>query len=123
MSASEALRALQTRGPRTISTGLSQLDRLLAGAQLRSEDTNSKDNGLERGKITEVWGPSGAGKTAFAYVLFPHGPPCQTSKEQQLTFPPHRMQVAAGVLTTGSSAIWVGTSFLDAIRYLASDGV
>ncbi|KAI5195761.1 P-loop containing nucleoside triphosphate hydrolase protein [Aureobasidium subglaciale] len=56
VSASEALLSLQSRGPRSISTGLEQLNAILSA-------TNA---GLGRGKITEVWGPSGSGKTSLA---------------------------------------------------------
>ncbi|KAJ9629827.1 hypothetical protein H2203_002208 [Taxawa tesnikishii (nom. ined.)] len=65
VSASDALKSLQANGPRTVATGLGSLDSLLSnkGDVLLS---TTHAGGLERGKITEVWGPPGAGKTAFA---------------------------------------------------------
>ncbi|KAH0171735.1 P-loop containing nucleoside triphosphate hydrolase protein, partial [Aureobasidium melanogenum] len=62
VSASEALLHLQSRGPRTISTGLEQLNAVLGA-------TNS---GLGRGTITEIWGPSGSGKTSLALQTATH---------------------------------------------------
>lgn len=56
VSASEALLSLQSRGPRSISTGLDQLNSLLGA-------TNA---GLGRGKITEIWGPCGSAKSSLA---------------------------------------------------------
>lgn len=68
MSASEALLNLQARGPRAISTGLGQLDTLLGGNTYQSDGLPdvATAGGLERGKVTEVWGPPGAGKTTLA---------------------------------------------------------
>lgn len=70
ISASQAFQSLQAKGPRVISTGLGQLDRLLANKH-RQNDASvlSERGGLERGKLMEVWGPPGAGKTSFAYDL------------------------------------------------------
>ncbi|KAI5246682.1 P-loop containing nucleoside triphosphate hydrolase protein [Aureobasidium subglaciale] len=62
VSASEALLGLQSRGPRSISTGLEQLNAILSA-------TNA---GLGRGKITEIWGPSGSGKTSLALQTATH---------------------------------------------------
>ncbi|KAF1843465.1 P-loop containing nucleoside triphosphate hydrolase protein [Cucurbitaria berberidis CBS 394.84] len=62
VSASQALQTLQARGARTVSTGISQLNKLLAPASLPGHDVSG---GYMRGKVTEVFGPSGVGKTAF----------------------------------------------------------
>ena len=59
-SASQALLDLQTAASRAVSTGLSSLDRALAG------DSTDETGGYERGKIAEIWGPSGSGKTTLA---------------------------------------------------------
>ncbi|QIX01246.1 hypothetical protein AMS68_006763 [Peltaster fructicola] len=55
VSASDLLRELDSSGraATTLSTGTQALDDILLG-------------GFERGKIAELWGPSGAGKTAIA---------------------------------------------------------
>lgn len=78
ISASEALLSIQSRGPPSLSTGLSQLDNLLGAS----------NRGLGRGKITEIWGPSGSGKSSLA------------------------LQTATHALNNGSSVVWVGLSFL-----------
>ncbi|KAK6007806.1 hypothetical protein QM012_004620 [Aureobasidium pullulans] len=62
VSASEALFSLQARGPRSISTGLDQLDALLGATK----------SGLGRGTITEIWGPCGSGKTSLALQTATH---------------------------------------------------
>jgi RecA/RadA recombinase len=62
ISASEALRKLRDTGSRTIPTGLDELDRKLVGEAISSYGRG----GLVRGQLTEVFGPPGCGKTAFA---------------------------------------------------------
>jgi RecA/RadA recombinase len=62
VSASQALHSLHARGARTVSTGVRQLDKLLAPPSLPGHDVSG---GYMRGKVTEVFGPSGVGKTAF----------------------------------------------------------
>jgi len=64
LSASQALSASQVTGSR-ISTGSEELDRAIGG-------------GLSRGKITELCGPPGSGKTTVGYIFDPptlHYPP------------------------------------------------
>ncbi|KAK3680644.1 hypothetical protein LTR37_021132 [Vermiconidia calcicola] len=77
VSASEALQELQDGNSRSVSTGLTSLDRLLSGAG------GTSSGGLERGKITELWGPAGAGKSAIA------------------------IQSAVNALKEGSTVVWV----------------
>ena len=62
VSASQALHTLNARGARTVSTGISQLDQVLCPPSLPGHDVSG---GYTRGKVTEVFGPSGAGKTTF----------------------------------------------------------
>ncbi|KAH0339309.1 P-loop containing nucleoside triphosphate hydrolase protein, partial [Aureobasidium melanogenum] len=57
------LPAYRSRGPRTISTGLDQLNAILGA---------TKTGGLGRGTITEIWGPSGSGKTSLALQTATH---------------------------------------------------
>ncbi|KAK5163240.1 uncharacterized protein LTR77_010826 [Saxophila tyrrhenica] len=67
VSASQALQDL-TDGPSNfIKTGIASLDSRLAGASITVE------GGFERGKVTEIWGPSGGGKTAIALQAAIHG--------------------------------------------------
>jgi RecA/RadA recombinase len=62
VSAADALQALQEAGPEAIPSGLAALDDALRA-------TGSKHaGGFERGKVTELWGPVGAGKTALLFV-------------------------------------------------------
>ncbi|KEQ73555.1 P-loop containing nucleoside triphosphate hydrolase protein, partial [Aureobasidium namibiae CBS 147.97] len=62
VSASEALLSLQSRGPRSISTGLERLDAILGTSKA----------GLARGNLTEIWGPAGSGKTSLALQTATH---------------------------------------------------
>ncbi|KAJ4986820.1 rad55 protein [Stagonosporopsis vannaccii] len=62
VSASQALQGLEARGARTVPTGLAQLDRLLAPPSLRGQPVAG---GFARGKVTEVCGPPGVGKTSL----------------------------------------------------------
>ncbi|KAJ4370988.1 hypothetical protein N0V86_008682 [Didymella sp. IMI 355093] len=62
VSASQALQSLDARGARTVPTGLTQLDKLLAPPSLPGHHVAG---GYARGKVTEVYGPSGVGKTSL----------------------------------------------------------
>ncbi|KAF2995118.1 hypothetical protein E8E13_004279 [Curvularia kusanoi] len=62
VSASQALQSLNTRGARSVPTGLGQLDKLLAPPSLPGHHVAG---GYARGKVTEVYGPPGAGKTSL----------------------------------------------------------
>lgn len=55
VSASEALLILSDhdQGPCSVATGVAHVDKALG-------------DGFEKGKVTELWGPAGAGKTAVA---------------------------------------------------------
>lgn len=63
VSASQALQQLRNERPFSISTGVPKLDTILVG-----QSPGGNGGGLVRGQITEVFGPSGVGKTAFACV-------------------------------------------------------
>ena len=62
VSASQALQTLQVKGSRAVATGLPQLDETLAPHALPGRIVSG---GYPRGKVTEIFGPSGVGKTAF----------------------------------------------------------
>ncbi|KAF1980190.1 P-loop containing nucleoside triphosphate hydrolase protein [Bimuria novae-zelandiae CBS 107.79] len=62
VSASQALGTLHAKGSRTVRTGLSQLDKHLAPHGLPGRTATG---GYMRGKVTEIFGPPGVGKTAF----------------------------------------------------------
>ncbi|KAI9877248.1 MAG: hypothetical protein M1830_004429 [Pleopsidium flavum] len=68
VSASQALQSLSSTRFRPISTGLKQLNATLQGSLPGGLDREFLPGGLSRGQVTEVYGPSGVGKTTFAYV-------------------------------------------------------
>jgi predicted ATP-dependent serine protease len=63
VSAAEALRNFEGNESNFISTGLMALD-----ASLQSELGTAHQGGIQRGHVTEIWGPPGVGKTAFGYA-------------------------------------------------------
>ncbi|KAI0158993.1 P-loop containing nucleoside triphosphate hydrolase protein [Pestalotiopsis sp. NC0098] len=84
VSAADALEELGTDPKRFFSTGLDELDRLLAP---EVEDASSQDavrpGGFQRGQVVEIWGPPGIGKTTFG------------------------LQLASDALRKGGKAVWV----------------
>jgi hypothetical protein len=68
VSASQALDDLGCDASTHVSTGLEGLDRSLLGpVAFDSQDAVVK-GGVQRGQVTEIWGPPGSGKTALGYV-------------------------------------------------------
>jgi hypothetical protein len=77
VSAAQALSDLQTSAKRCISTGIRDLDLILQnkyaaslaldgdGQRQEQVGVGSWDGGVSRGRVTEVYGPSGVGKTAL----------------------------------------------------------
>ncbi|KAI9839275.1 MAG: hypothetical protein M1819_003270 [Sarea resinae] len=66
VSASQALLSLGSSQSRRVSTGLIQIDRYLLRNVVQSENQPNGQGGLNRGQITEVYGPPGVGKTTLA---------------------------------------------------------
>jgi RecA/RadA recombinase len=64
VSAAQALQDLKSSPTRCISTGLHLLDAVLQNRGL-STDGEPLHGGVSRGKVTEIWGPPGVGKTAL----------------------------------------------------------
>ena len=65
ISASQALDDLGSDASTHVSTGIEGLDRSLLGSvAVESQDAAAK-GGVQRGQVTEVWGPPGTGKTAL----------------------------------------------------------
>ena len=62
ISASAAFEELLSRGPDNEISGLQSFDSLVQNGN------DSTQVGFERGKVTELWGPSGAGKTALMWA-------------------------------------------------------
>ncbi|CAG8951989.1 hypothetical protein HYFRA_00000724 [Hymenoscyphus fraxineus] len=95
VSAAHALQHLTTSPTRCISTGLPPLDLGLQNRDPQSETVDPFYGGVSRGKVTEVYGPPGVGKTALG------------------------MQIAANVLHSGEKVVWVDASHpLPALRFL-----
>ena len=65
VSAAQALQDLRTSPVRCISTGLSLLDCMLQNREAAFSDAESLPGGVSRGKVTEIYGPPGVGKTAI----------------------------------------------------------
>ncbi|KAI0579291.1 RecA RecA-RadA recombinase [Pyrenophora tritici-repentis] len=90
VSASQALQKLHARGARTVSTGITQLDKVLSPLSLPGHDVSG---GYTRGKVTEVFGPSGVGKTAFG------------------------IQAAVSALREGQQVIWVDAACAPLVKH------
>ncbi|KAL9095305.1 MAG: hypothetical protein Q9165_002562 [Trypethelium subeluteriae] len=96
ISASQALESRKIQRPQAVSIGLPQLDELLEGRDVDHETERGTTGGLARGKVTEIYGPPGVGKTAVA------------------------IQASAAALRTGDQVVWAdGGNFLDASYDLA----
>ena len=87
VSAAQALQHLKSSPTRCISSGLSLLDCALQNQQLDVSDDETVHAGVSRGRVTEIYGPPGVGKTALG------------------------MQLAANVLHADEGVIWVGQLF------------
>lgn len=105
MSATDLLEELTKDAPAAVSTGLKQLDALLAE---QTTNTISGDilgtapgPGLPPGSLVEIWGPSGSGKTSFAYV-----PPRLAS--ENLSNRTNSTTISASTLKAGYKVIWIG---------------
>lgn len=69
VSAADALAKLKSSTTRCISTGLRDLDAILQNQNF--ESVNGDDGlrgGVSRGRVTEIYGAPGVGKTALGYV-------------------------------------------------------
>ncbi|KAL1305614.1 hypothetical protein AAFC00_007215 [Neodothiora populina] len=83
VSAAEALHNLKTQDTRSVSSGLDRLDCLLGAQDYNVSNGQSLQGGFERGKVSEIWGPPGSGKSTVA------------------------MQVAVEALETDNTVVWV----------------
>ncbi|KAI3402085.1 hypothetical protein diail_14 [Diaporthe ilicicola] len=83
VSAAQALEDLDANVSRFVSTNLPDLDKALADGGASSPDEEVSPGGIQKGHLTEIWGPPGVGKTAFG------------------------IQAAADVLRDGKGVVWV----------------
>ncbi|RMZ73511.1 p-loop containing nucleoside triphosphate hydrolase [Pyrenophora seminiperda CCB06] len=90
VSASQALQKLHARGARSVSTGITQLDQALSSPGLPGHHVSG---GYSRGKVTEVFGPSGVGKTTFG------------------------IQAAVSALREGQQVIWVDAACAPLVKH------
>ncbi|TGO69900.1 hypothetical protein BELL_0751g00020 [Botrytis elliptica] len=67
VSAAQALQDLESSPTRCIPTGLANLDLALQNTDPLQVSTSADQNygGISRGKVTEIYGPPGVGKTAL----------------------------------------------------------
>lgn len=65
VSAAEALDELNGDALRQISTSLPGLDRALTGNASSLLTEQDGKGGIQKGQVTEIWGPPGVGKTAL----------------------------------------------------------
>jgi hypothetical protein len=71
VSAAQALEDLKSSPTRCVSTGLPLLDYALQNREPQLQDNEPFFGGVSRGRVTEVYGPPGAGKTALGLVDLP----------------------------------------------------
>ncbi|KAF5027799.1 hypothetical protein F66182_98 [Fusarium sp. NRRL 66182] len=69
ISASQALDELDSDASTHISTGVEGLDRALLGPAFVDSQDSVLKGGVQRGQVTEIWGPPGTGKTALGLQL------------------------------------------------------
>ncbi|KAF4467623.1 DNA repair rhp55 [Fusarium albosuccineum] len=69
VSASQALDELGNDASNHVSTGLEDLDHALLGAASVDSQETTRKGGVQRGQVTEIWGPPGTGKTALGLQL------------------------------------------------------
>ncbi|KAK7447516.1 hypothetical protein Landi51_06872 [Colletotrichum acutatum] len=87
VSAADALEELDGGVARYVSTGIERLDgALISSSSLRTPDSAS-GGGLQRGQVTEIWGPPGSGKTAVGKVF--NWSPMRYAKGMTLCGLPH----------------------------------
>ena len=65
VSASAALEELESDRNAYISCGLEGVDKVITG-NTANDESSSFRGAVRRGQVTELWGPPGTGKTAFA---------------------------------------------------------
>ncbi|KAH6666402.1 P-loop containing nucleoside triphosphate hydrolase protein [Halenospora varia] len=95
VSAAQALQSLRSSPTRCIPTGLPLLDCALQNREPPTEGAEPFFGGFSRGKVAEIYGPPGVGKTALC------------------------MQIAANALHAGGNVVWVDASHpLPGLRFL-----
>ncbi|ROV91691.1 hypothetical protein VMCG_09271 [Cytospora schulzeri] len=65
VSAAQALDELDGDASKHVSTSLPDLDRALTGNASGLSSEQDEKGGIQKGQVTEIWGPPGVGKTAL----------------------------------------------------------
>ena len=65
LSAAQVLQELEKSSSKPVSTGLNVLDEALSCDTFGDELDPGTPGGIQRGQITEIWGPPGSGKTSL----------------------------------------------------------
>lgn len=108
VSAAQALQEIQSPASKAISTGLPELDAFSQNGKKAlaagGESSGGSSGGIARGCITEIYGPSGVGKTTFGFI---HLPSLLTSLVLML----RRLQLAINALKAGQKVVWIGETF------------
>jgi RecA/RadA recombinase len=100
VSAAQALQDLKSSPTRCVSTGLALLDTVLQNMKPGISDGEPLYGGVSRGKVTEVYGPPGVGKTTLGLVIL------RSSSSNADNY--NSMQLAASALHAGEGVLWVG---------------
>ncbi|KAF6813747.1 rad55 protein [Colletotrichum sojae] len=87
VSAAQVLQDLDDDISSHISTGLTRLDEALTTPTALDQSAPKRPGGVQRGQVTEIWGPPGSGKTALG------------------------IQLVANALREGRGAVWVDGAY------------
>ena len=69
MTAAQAFEDLSEDHKRFVPTNLDALDAALAAGVLGQTGQDVCPGGVQKGQVTEIWGPPGVGKSTFGQVL------------------------------------------------------
>lgn len=69
LSAAQALQAEDQASHQSISLGLNRIDALLQSGGFNRSNSSTSANGLVRGRVVEVFGPPGIGKTTLWWLI------------------------------------------------------
>jgi ABC-type dipeptide/oligopeptide/nickel transport system ATPase subunit len=69
VSAAQAIQNLTTSPDRHIPTGLPSLDVCLQNRAVNLSSDDGLPAGVTRGRVTEIYGPPGVGKTTIGYLF------------------------------------------------------
>ena len=100
VSAAQALQDLTSSPTRYVSTRVDLLDKILQNRPSSPVGGDSITGGVSRGKVTEIYGPSGIGKTTLGFVLLRNSWLDLTDM--------YRIHLAVSALLSNEGVLWVG---------------